>query len=377
MFRKSVVFILVIMSILTAFPAAAGGSIASMQQKQKELQNQINEIRKKAEELKGQQKSVQQEIDALDGEIRALALEVERYELQKEEINMKISESEQKIEQLNKDIDNNNTILEDRLRVMYKNGTAGYMEVILNAENLVDALTRMDMIQLIIQSDVELLKSITEQKGQVEALKEQQEIERLELTAVINSLNAKHNEITVASRSKEIYMSSLKKDIKEMERQQAAMDEQSKQIERDILAAQRAVEYVGGELLWPLPGYYTITSHFGGRADPITGVWSSHGGTDIRAPYGTPILSANDGVVIFSGWHYSYGNYVIVDHGGGIATLYAHASKLLVSKGDPVLKGDPVALVGSTGYSTGNHLHLEVRVNGVRKDAETYYTKKQ
>ncbi len=296
MFRKSVVFILVIMSILTAFPAAAGGSIASMQQKQKELQNQINEIRKKAEELKGQQKSVQQ---------------------------------------------------------------------------------GMDMIQLIIQSDVELLKSITEQKGQVEALKEQQEIERLELTAVINSLNAKHNEITVASRSKEIYMSSLQKDIKEMERQQSAMDEQSKQIERDILAAQRAVEYAGGELLWPLPGYYTITSHFGGRADPITGVWSSHGGTDIRAPYGTPILSANDGVVIFSGWHYSYGNYVIVDHGGGIATLYAHASKLLVSKGDPVLKGDPVALVGSTGYSTGNHLHLEVRVNGVRKDAETYYTKKQ
>ena len=88
-------------------------------------------------------------------------------------------------------------------------------------------------------------------------------------------------------------------------------------------------------------------------------------------------MAANSGEVIFSGWHYSYGNYVIVDHGGGIATLYAHASKLLVSKGDTVLRGDPVALVGSTGYSTGNHLHLEVRVNGVRKDAMSYYTKKQ
>ncbi len=377
MFKKSVVFVLVIMSILTAFPASAGGSIASMQQKQKQIQNQINEIRKKAEELKGQQKSVQQEIDALDGEIRALSLEVDKYELQKEEINMKIAESEQQIEQLIQDIDENNTILEKRLRVMYKNGTAGYMEVILNSENLVEALTRMDMIKLIVQSDVELLKSINEQKAQVEGIKEQQEIERLELTAVINNLNAKQNEITVASRSKEIYMTSLKKDIKEMERQQAAMDEQSKQIERDILAAQRAVEYVGGEFIWPLPGYTTITSNFGGRADPITGAWSSHGGTDIRAPYGVPILAANSGEVIFSGWHYSYGNYVIVDHGGGIATLYAHASKLLVSKGDTVLRGDPVALVGSTGYSTGNHLHLEVRVNGVRKDAMSYYTKKQ
>lgn len=372
MFKKSIVFTLVIMSILSVFPVAAGGSIADMQRKQKQIENQIKEIRQKADALKGQQKSVQQEIDALDGEIRALGLEVDSYELQKEEINMKIAESEQKIEQLNKDIDNNNTILEDRLRVMYKNGTAGYMEVILNSENLVDALTRMDMIQLIVQSDVNLLKNINEQKVQVEGLKEQQEIERLELTAVINNLNAKHNEVMIASRSKEVYMSSLKKDIKEMQRQEAAMEAQSAQIEKDILAAQRAVEYAGGVMMWPVPGQYRITSNFGGRADPITGVWSSHGGTDIAAPYGTPIVAANSGVVIFSGWHYSYGNYVIIDHGGGIATLYAHNSKLLVSKGQAVSKGDRVALVGSTGYSTGNHLHFEVRINGVRTEPMKY-----
>ncbi len=372
MFKKSVVFTLVLMSILSIFPVTAGGSIADMQRKQKQIENQIKEIRKKAEDLKGQQKSVQQEIDALDGEIRALSLEVDGYELQKEELNMKIAESEQKIEQLNKDIDNNNTILEDRLRVMYKNGTAGYMEVILNSENLVDALTRMDMIQLIVQSDVELLKSINEQKIQVEGLKEQQEIERLELTAVINNLNAKQNEVMIASRSKEVYMGSLKKDIKEMQRQEAAMEAQSAKIEKDILAAQRAVEYAGGEMLWPTPGYYTITSNFGGRADPITGVWSNHGGTDIRAPYGASIVAANSGVVIFSGWHYSYGNYVIIDHGGGIATLYGHSSKLLVSKGQAVNRGDKIALVGSTGYSTGNHLHFEVRINGVRTEPMKY-----
>lgn len=285
---------------------------------------------------------------------------------------MKIAESEQKIEQLNKDIDNNNTILEERLRVMYKNGTAGYMEVMLNSENLVDALTRMDMIQLIVQSDVELLKSINEQKVQVEALKEQQEIEKLELTAVIHNLNVKQNEVMVASRSKEVYMSSLQNNIAEIQRQEAAMEEQSKQIERDILAAQRAVEYAGGEMQWPVPGQYRITSNFGGRSDPITGVWSSHGGTDIAAPYGTPIVAANSGVVIFAGWHYSYGNYVIVDHGGGIATLYAHCSKLLVGNGQTVLKGDKIALVGSTGYSTGNHLHFEVRINGVRTEPMKY-----
>ncbi len=255
---------------------------------------------------------------------------------------------------------------------MYKNGTAGYMEVLLKAENLIDALTRMDMIQLIVQSDVDLLKSINDQKMQVENLKTEQETERLELTAVINNLNSKQNEVMVASRSKERYMSSLKNNLKEMQRQEAAMDAQSAQIEKDILAAQRAVEYAGGAMAWPVPGNYRITSNFGGRADPITGVWSNHGGTDIAAPNGTAIVSANAGVVIFAGWHYSYGNYVIVDHGGGIATLYGHCSKLLVSKGRAVSRGEKIALIGSTGYSTGNHLHFEVRINGVRTQPMNY-----
>ena len=372
MFRKSVIFTLLVMTILSVFPVNAGGSIADLQQKQKKIEQQIKDIRQKADALKGEQKGIQQEIDSLDADMRALDLELESYELQKQEINMKIAESEQKIVDLTQEIDENNEILEERLRVMYKNGTAGYMEVLLNAENLIDALTRMDMIQLIVQSDVELLKSINDQKVQVEVLKEEQEIKRLELTAVINNLNSKQNEVLVASRSKEVYMSSLKDNIAEMQRQEAAMDAQSAQIEKDILAAQRAVEYAGGEMLWPCPGQYRVTSNFGGRADPITGVWTSHGGTDIAAPYGTPIVAANSGVVIFSGWHYSYGNYVIIDHGGGIATLYGHSSKLLVGKGQAVSRGDRIALVGSTGYSTGNHLHFEVRINGVRTQPMDY-----
>ena len=174
------------------------------------------------------------------------------------------------------------------------------------------------------------------------------------------------------SLSKESYMVSLQDNIDEIIRQEAAMEKQSKKIESDILAAQRAVEYAGGELLYPLPGHYRITSPYGGRIHPITGVWSNHGGTDIAAPNGTNILSSNDGVVIFAGYHYSYGNYIIVDHGGGIATLYAHCSRLLAYEGQAVSKGDPIALVGSTGESTGNHLHYEVRVNGVRKNPMDY-----
>ncbi|MGB4439272.1 MAG: peptidoglycan DD-metalloendopeptidase family protein [Sedimentibacter sp.] len=372
MFRKSIASILLMITALSVFPVGAGGSIADLQYKQQQIENQIKEFRKQADALKGEKKSVQQEIDALDNEIRALSLEADSYELEKQEITMKIAESEQKINELNTEIEKNNEILEDRLRVMYKNGTSGYMEVILNSENIVDALTRVDMIQLIVKSDVDLLKSITEQKAEVEELKLSQETERLELTAVINDLAAKQNEVTVASRSKESYMSSIQSDIYEIQRQEAEMDAQSAKIEKEILAAQRAVEYAGGEMAWPAPGNYRITSNFGGRSDPITGVWTSHGGTDIAAPYGSSIVSANDGVVIFAGWHYSYGNYIIVDHGGGIATLYGHCSKLLAGKGQAVSRGETIAQVGSTGYSTGNHLHFEVRINGVRTQPMDY-----
>jgi len=368
MFRKCVAVILLIITIIGIFPANAGGSIADLRYKQKQIEQQIKDIRKKAEELKGEKKSIEAEIQILDSELRALTLETEKQEVQKQELNMRIAESEQKIAELTDEIDKNNMLLEQRLRAMYMNGTGGYLEVILNAENLIDALTRMDLIQLIVKSDVELLKTINEQKKEVEELKAAQEIRRHELTAVINDLNIKQNEVLIASRSKENYMSSLQNNIEEILRQEAAMEEQSKQIEKDIIALQRAVEYAGGELLWPLPGHYRITSEYGGRIHPITGVWSTHGGTDIAAPYGTNILSSNDGVVIYAGYHYSYGNYIIVDHGGGIATLYAHCSKLLASEGQAVTKGEPIAKVGSTGESTGNHLHYEVRLNGVRKN---------
>ncbi|NLK64874.1 MAG: peptidoglycan DD-metalloendopeptidase family protein [Tissierellia bacterium] len=372
MFRKCVVLLLLIVTIISIFPVSAGGSIADLRYKQQQIENQIKEIRQKAEVLKGEKKTIESEIQILDSELRALTLETEKQEVQKQEISMRIAESEQRIIELTNEIDKNNEVLEQRLRAMYMNGTGGYLEIILNAENLIDALTRMDLIQLIVKSDVELLKTINEQKTEVEELKIVQETKRLELTAVINDLNAKQNEVLIASRSKENYMASLQNNIEEILRQEAAMEEQSKQIEKDIIALQRAVEYAGGELLWPLPGHYRITSEYGGRIHPITGKWSTHGGTDIAAPYGTNILSSNDGVVIFAGYHYSYGNYIIVDHGGGIATLYAHCSKLLARDGQAVSKGEPIAQIGSTGESTGNHLHYEVRVNGVRKNPMEY-----
>ena len=143
-------------------------------------------------------------------------------------------------------------------------------------------------------------------------------------------------------------------------------------LEKEILAKQSAEQYAGGEMLWPAPGNYRITSYFGNRPHPIYGYASNHSGMDIGCATGSSVVAANDGTVILSGWYGAYGNCVIIDHGGGIVTVYGHHSKNLVKEGDKVTRGQQIALSGNTGMSTGPHLHFEVRVNGIRKDPLDY-----
>ena len=133
---------------------------------------------------------------------------------------------------------------------------------------------------------------------------------------------------------------------------------------RILAIANVSEKYVGGTMAWPTPGYTRITSQFGMRTHPITGIYKLHTGVDLGAPYGSNFIAANDGLVTYAGYNAAYGNMVIIDHGGGVTTLYAHGSEILVNVGDMIYQGTPVLKVGSTGYSTGPHAHFEVRIGG-------------
>ena len=146
-------------------------------------------------------------------------------------------------------------------------------------------------------------------------------------------------------------------------------------VELEILLAvleNSDTQYVGGTFAWPAPGYYTITSPYGMRVHPIIKTFSNHSGMDIGAPMGSYAIAANDGIVTKATYSYSYGNMVIIDHGGGVTTLYAHGSEILAQVGDVVKRGDAIMKVGSTGWSTGPHLHFEIRVNGTRVNPQNY-----
>ena len=162
---------------------------------------------------------------------------------------------------------------------------------------------------------------------------------------------------------------------------QAKIDEYNAQFEainKEILSLALGgidSKYIGGELAWPIPGYTRITSKYGMRTHPITGVYKLHTGVDVSAPMGANFVAANDGIVVKAEFNSAYGNMVIIDHGGGVSTLYAHGSEIMVQVGETVKRGETVVLkVGSTGYSTGPHAHCEVRLNGVVTDPLPYIT---
>ncbi|WP_294586795.1 oligosaccharide flippase family protein, partial [uncultured Ruminococcus sp.] len=170
---------------------------------------------------------------------------------------------------------------------------------------------------------------------------------------------------------RENYISKLSDQEKSIQEKIDEYNTRFAEINAEILAIARDgidTQYIGGELAWPVPGYTRISSKYGMRTHPITGVYKLHTGVDISAPLGANFIAANDGIVTKAGYNSAYGNMVIIDHGGGVSTLYAHGSEILVQVGQVVKRGESILKVGSTGYSTGPHAHFEVRLNGVVTD---------
>lgn len=351
---------------------ATTSTIENLENELEETESKIDDINRRINEAQGEKKSIENEITKLDLEMEKIELEIDSLNIKIQEINLNIENKQTELGLLNEDIAYRNELLEDRLRVMYKKGFVGYMEVLLNSSDIADLVTRLDMIQKIVDCDVELIGNIKDQKERVKLLQLELESEKSNLLASKEDVENKKNEVLIVSRAKESYMLSLKSNIRELEQQEEKLLADSKKLESEIQKAQLAMEYAGGVMTWPAPGIYRVTSPYGMRIHPVYGYWKMHTGVDIGVPYGSNIVATNSGVVQYSGWYGAYGNIVIIDHGGGISTLYAHNSKLVVSTGQKVKKGDLVAISGSTGLSTGPHLHFEVRENGVHTDPMKY-----
>ena len=203
------------------------------------------------------------------------------------------------------------------------------------------------------------------------------ENEKKELATIVENQTRTTRTLQNTKKMRENFIAKLSDEEKNLQEKIDEINQQYDIVNQQILAlAQQGIDtaYIGGELEWPVPGYTRITSKFAMRVHPITGQYKLHTGVDIGAPEGANFVPANDGIVVKAELNAAYGNMVIIDHGGGISTLYAHGSAILVEVGQSVKRGDSILKVGSTGYSTGPHAHFEVRINGVATDPLPYIT---
>ena len=287
------------------------------------------------------------------------------------EAEKKVKEATIKLQKKQEEIDMNQDELNSRLRNMYKNSGMGFIDILLSSENVNDLFMNYDMVQLIYSKDQDLILMLEEDYALIEDEIGALEDAKKALEAKKEELATKEQQLAAAKEELAIERSKISDENLEIERQIQALEVEAKKLEAE-LEGESWGEYTGGELSWPTVSRW-ITSYYGPRPDPFgSGTYGWHSGIDIAVSTGTPIYAANSGRVYLSSWYGGYGEAVIIDHGGGMMTLYGHNSERWVSEGEWVSQGQQVAAAGSTGNSTGPHLHFEVRINGATRNPLEY-----
>ena len=381
--------LLMLLPMLTMFLGGAAGAVtqeeidalkeqrAESQARQQELKEQLAGLKAGLEEAKEKRRILVSQLEAINGELENINAQIVWYDGQ-------IAEKEEERAAAVLREQEQYDLFCRRVRAMEESGKASYWSILFTAESFSDLLDRLADISDIMAYDQAVMDQLIATREEIERLKAELESARAEQEAMKADLESKQAEQKEKVAEAQRLLDQINADTAEVNRQLEEESAAAQAIQASIVAKQKALEeerrrnniIINSEsgYLWPLPGYYRLSSLFGYRIHPITGKAHSHTGIDIPAPSGTPILAAKSGQVVTSGWHDSYGNYVVVDHGNGNSTLYAHMSARSVSEGQMVSQGQEVGKVGTTGSSNGNHLHYEVRDNYSRVNPEKKYS---
>ncbi|MDR7871267.1 MAG: peptidoglycan DD-metalloendopeptidase family protein [Tissierellaceae bacterium] len=371
--KRRVIFLLVLIILSLNIVSAYASNLDDLKKEQKELNQQINNTKNQINEINSRTKDVKQQIEDLDRKMNQASVDLENVEKELKNIEEQIVITTDELEEAESNLEEKRDQFNKRIRVMYMNGNSGFLELLLSSDNIKDFLSRQEIIESIAEHDRELIKYMKETRDTIDAKKVELEAQRASVEVTKAKIEARKKDLNQATREKEGYMGRLALNKKALEEEIDKQNEYAKKIEADIIKLMRNTgPYSGGEMAWPAPGYNRITSNFGYRIHPILKTKKLHTGIDIGVPTGGNIVAAAAGTVIYSGSLGGYGNTIMIDHNGGIVTLYAHNSRLVAKEGQVVARGDIVAKAGSTGMSTGPHLHFEVRKNGAYQDPLTW-----
>ncbi len=332
-----------------------------------EVQRQMQRVAEIRENARRKAEIANDNLNETLGSLRALQAESAELQKQSEAMQKRIDENTAKLDAKKAELAERIRIYKKRLRDIYINGQINYLDVLLGAKDFSDFSSRMYLLQKIIRSDLSMLEQI---KKDAEEISQRQD----ELNAELRDIKITQNELEIKKAKVEELRKQRAGILYEAEEEKQSSEAEYERllvISENIAAMLRNMEnsgnlnqgpVAGGGFMWPCSG--PITSPFGWRIHPVFGTSKFHSGIDIGVDYGTPILATNAGTVVYSGWLGGYGYCVMVDHGGGIVSLYGHNQSLAVSEGQYVNRGALLSYAGSTGYSTGPHLHFEIRVHG-------------
>ncbi len=352
-------------------------AIKKAEQERKELQTGLTNVEKVIANLQTTKNNLASYVTQLDATLSDVQTKIV-------DLKDKITTKEAEIVQINADLENalateeqQYEAMKQRIRFMYENGDSSVMELIFTAKSFADFLNKADYIEQLSAYDRRKLNEYTAIREYVEVCKQQLETEQQLLLETKQEVEKEEASLQTLIGEKEREITAYEKDIDNQETMLAAYEAEIASQNAEIEALEAAVaadkaaleeakrrKYDGGKFAWPAPSYTRISDDYGYRIHPILKVKQFHNGVDMAAPGGSPILAAYDGEVVAAAYSSSMGNYVMIDHGDELYTIYMHASKLYVKKGQEVKRGEKIAAVGTTGRSTGNHLHFGVRLRG-------------
>ncbi|MGE5507266.1 MAG: murein hydrolase activator EnvC family protein [Chitinophagales bacterium] len=364
---------------LAALPVPAFAADDSQEQLQN-VRNKISRTQEQLSQKKQQEKSLLKDLQATEQDLEAAQARLARITRDLRTTSGRVSDLQKQLvmaqanlQAAEKDLAGHYDRFSRRLRALYEVGPASYLEIIFTANSFSDLVVRAELLQRLMASDVQMFNEVRDYKTRVEAekvrienTKKELEQRQIEISALQKSAQTETNQVKAKVREREAKLRKIQSERKAYEQALDELEATSRQLESFIRGnskkGSQAPQATSGSMLWPVRG--PVTSPYGWRVHPILRTKRYHSGYDIAVPYGTPVAAAASGTVILSGWVGGYGKAVIIDHGGGISTLYGHNSTLLVSEGQTVKAGQIIAKAGSTGLSTGPHVHFEVRKNG-------------
>ena len=353
--------------------------IESARQEREGMKSNLTDLQKVQAELKASKNDLNSYVKKLDESLTGIQQKIN-------ELETKITSKEQEIQKTQTELEKTQAeqqaqyeAMKARIKFMYERGDSLYLELLLESGSFAEMLNKAEYVEMLSEYDRNKLNEYINTAKMIELTKEELEQEKQTLTdakadvaveqanmqTLINDKTAEIGDISANITDKQAAIDEYEASIQEQNDTISALEKAVAEEKKQLEAQQKKAQtYDGGMFTWPCPSYTRISDDYGNRIHPILGIQQFHNGIDMAAPGGSPILAAYNGTVVAADYSTTMGNYVMIDHGDGLYTVYMHASSLSVSTGQTVSKGDQIAAVGATGRATGNHLHFSVRLNG-------------